>query len=263
MKKDGHIHTPFCPHGSSDAFEEYINKAIASGFSSITFTEHAPLPKGFIDPTPDQDSGMNLSELHTYIETVQHLKRAYSNQIQIQVGLEVDFIEGYEAQTMTFLNEYGPELDDSILSVHFLKQKNQYTCIDFSKETYLQFCHDIGSANAMYDLYYETVEKSIMANLGEFKPTRIGHPTLIHKFQLALSEKIDDTDRIKRILHSIKAHNLALDYNSAGLSKPLCQESYPADSFLPFIKEINLPYVFGSDAHTALDLHQHYEKIMK
>ena len=28
MKKDGHIHTPFCPHGSTDSFEQYIEKAI-------------------------------------------------------------------------------------------------------------------------------------------------------------------------------------------------------------------------------------------
>ena len=28
MKRDGHIHTPFCPHGTKDTFEEYIEKAL-------------------------------------------------------------------------------------------------------------------------------------------------------------------------------------------------------------------------------------------
>ena len=45
MKRDGHIHTPFCPHGTTDSFETYIEKAIANNFTEITFTEHAPLPQ--------------------------------------------------------------------------------------------------------------------------------------------------------------------------------------------------------------------------
>ena len=39
MKIDGHVHTPFCPHGSSDLFEQYIEKAImnqASRLASIS-----------------------------------------------------------------------------------------------------------------------------------------------------------------------------------------------------------------------------------
>ena len=55
MKKDGHVHTPFCPHGSKDHFEEYIEKALALGFKEISFTEHAPLPEGFIDTTPTKE----------------------------------------------------------------------------------------------------------------------------------------------------------------------------------------------------------------
>ena len=26
--KDGHIHTPYCPHGTDDSFEEYVQQAI-------------------------------------------------------------------------------------------------------------------------------------------------------------------------------------------------------------------------------------------
>lgn len=41
-KRDAHIHTPFCPHGSKDALKQYVEKALERGFTSITFTEHAP-----------------------------------------------------------------------------------------------------------------------------------------------------------------------------------------------------------------------------
>ncbi|WP_347862569.1 PHP domain-containing protein [Salimicrobium sp. PL1-032A] len=50
--KDGHVHTPFCPHGSEDALKTYVEKAISLGYTSVTFTEHAPLPPGFQDPAP-------------------------------------------------------------------------------------------------------------------------------------------------------------------------------------------------------------------
>ncbi|RKJ34034.1 histidinol-phosphatase HisJ, partial [Butyricicoccus sp. 1XD8-22] len=96
MKRDGHIHSPFCPHGTEDTFEQYIEKAIESGFTQITFTEHAPLPTNFKDPTPDKDSGMNPKHLKPYIEKLTELKEVYSKDISIHIGLEIDYIVGYE-----------------------------------------------------------------------------------------------------------------------------------------------------------------------
>ncbi|WP_431027531.1 histidinol-phosphatase HisJ [Lysinibacillus sp. LZ02] len=263
MKKDGHIHTPFCPHGSPDLFEHYIEKAIKYHFTEITFTEHAPLPPSFNDPTPDQDSGMDANHLQSYLLQLNDLKSHYKNKIHINIGLEVDYISGYEKETRAFLNEIGPQLDDAILSVHFLQYENEYCCIDFSDEVYLQFAEKVGGIQQLYDLYYETVWASITADLGPYKPKRIGHPTLIHKFQHAHQQQIDDDAQVKEIFHLMKKSNYELDLNSAGLSKPLCREPYPPYHLIDYAKEMNLPYVFGSDAHTVKDLHQHYNIIFK
>lgn len=261
MKIDGHIHSPYCPHGSTDSFEQYIEKAIANQFTAITFTEHAPLPAGFTDPTPDQDSGMKPAYLTDYIRDLQSLKEKYKEQLDIRIGLEVDYIIGFEQQTTAFLNEVGPYLDDAILSVHFLKHGDSYCCIDFSDDVYLQFAEQVGGITALYELYYDTVRRSIEVDLGSYKPIRIGHPTLVHKFQLAHNEPIDDATQIKELLLLIKQAGYALDVNSAGLSKPLCREPYPPLEWIAFAKDIALPIVFGSDAHTAQDLHQHYNVI--
>ena len=263
QKRDGHIHTPFCPHGSDDSFERYITKAIESGFTEITFTEHAPLPNPFIDPTPDKDSGMKHEFLRAYFEQLQRIKERYKQQIIINIGLEVDYIVGFEEQTRNFLNKVGPMLDDAILSVHFLQHNALYTCIDFSDEVYLQFAQQVGGIKPMYDLYYETVKQSILADLGPYKPKRIGHPTLIHKFQLAHDETIDDRVQIEEVLQLMKTHDYALDFNSAGLSKSFCKEPYPAIEYALFAQKIGVPIVFGSDAHTAKDLHQHYDVLQK
>ena len=261
MKKDGHIHSPFCPHGTKDSFEQYIEKAIANNFTEITFTEHAPLPTNFTDPTPDKDSGMDPKFLTSYFETLQQLKSKYASDIKINLGLEVDFIVGYETETRAFLDIVGPLLDDAILSVHFLKHQDTYTCIDFSEDVYLNFAKELGGIEQLYNLYYDTVLQSIDVNLGHFKPTRIGHPTLVHKFQLAHGKKIDDNARINEVLTKMKEKGLELDVNSAGLSKTFCKEPYPPMHMIEFARTISLPMVFGSDAHSVKDLHQHYDTI--
>ena len=261
MKRDGHIHTPFCPHGTTDTLAAYIEKAISNQFTDITFTEHAPLPKNFVDPTPQKDSGMDPALLIPYFEELQILQNQYKNRINVHIGLEVDFIVGFENETRDFLNTYGHYLDDAILSVHFLPFSGEYTCIDYSPEVFLSFCEKVGSVQQVYDLYYETVKQSIDADLGKYKPKRIGHPTLIHKFQHAHKQLIEDTMQIKQVLHHIKQAGYELDVNSAGLSKSYCKEPYPSYDMISYAKEIQLPTVFGSDAHCVDDLHQHYDKI--
>ncbi|WP_106534310.1 histidinol-phosphatase HisJ [Planomicrobium soli] len=261
MKRDGHIHTPFCPHGTKDSFELYIEKAIASGFTDISFTEHAPLPSSFTDPTPLKDSGMSLKQLYPYIDAVSKAKDAYRKEIRIRVGLEVDFIEGFEQETKTLLDEIGPSLDDAILSVHFLKIDGQYHCVDYSKEAFAAISGKAGSVQCVYDKYYQTVEASISADLGAYKPKRIGHPTLVHKFQLAHGEKIDDRTQIEQLLQRIAGVGYEIDLNSAGFSKPECLEPYPPERYIKQAADLGIPLVFGSDAHNAKGLHNHYSKL--
>ncbi|TQR18436.1 histidinol-phosphatase HisJ [Psychrobacillus vulpis] len=263
MKKDGHIHTPFCPHGSLDSFHLYIEKAIQNGFQEISFTEHAPLPSNFTDPTPELDSGMKLNQLENYLTDLHDLKKQYVKEIVILTGLEIDYITGFEQETISFLNTYGKYLDDSILSVHFLLFQNAYTCIDFSKTTYLEFIKQVGNPVSVYKLYYKTLMDSITSDLGTYKPKRIGHITLVHKFQHALTEKVNDHQDIISILTEIKNQHLQLDVNSAGLAKSYCLESYPAPPYIEKAKQLGIPLVFGSDAHQAADLHQFYDEIKK
>ncbi|EIM06627.1 histidinol-phosphatase [Planococcus antarcticus DSM 14505] len=260
MKRDGHIHTPFCPHGTKDSTELYIEKAIKSGFTDISFTEHAPLPVNFPDPTPNKDSGMNMSQLSLYIEEISHLKNVYQKDIHIRLGLEVDFIAGFEKETRSFLDEFGPDLDDAILSVHFLQVNNRYFCCDFSQDVFAVLSAACGSIEATYELYYNTVDASIQSDLGQFKPKRIGHPTLIHKFQLAHNETINDDSQIRHILQLMKKTGCELDVNGAGFSKTDCQESYPPLNYIEYAKSLGIPLVFGSDAHNVNGLHKHYEK---
>ena len=258
---DGHIHTPFCPHGSADCFEEYIEWFLKNQVDEISFTEHAPLPQGFIDTVPTKDSAMKLEQLIPYIEKIQKLKQKYQQQITINIGLEVDFIEGFEHETTKFLNEVGPLLDDSILSVHFIKYQQDYHCIDYSDEYFQKMTQLFGSVSAVYSKYYETVQQSIITNLGPYKPRRIGHITLARKFQLKFPVERSFLHEEEALLQLVKAYNLALDYNGAGVVKEFCKEPYPPNYLVEKAIQLGIPFVYGSDAHSVNGLGQGFKTL--
>lgn len=262
MKTDNHVHSPYCPHGSTDSFVEYIERGIELGLTEIAFTEHAPLPKGFIDPTPEKDSGMDADLLSEYFQELQKLKETYQDKILIKSGLEVDYIEGFEQETKTFLNEVGPLLDDSILSVHFIQNHNKWHCIDYSDDVFAEIATAFGSVDAVYTKYYDTLEKSITADLGNYKPQRIGHITLVHKFQHRFRPTKSFDHRVYQILTSIQQQHYQIDYNGAGMVKALCLEPYPPERFARRAVELGIPLRYGSDAHQAKDLGQGYESLI-
>lgn len=260
-KYDGHVHSPYCPHGSTDSLESYVEEAIKLGFKGMTFTEHAPLPPSFCDPVPDKDSGMSFERLDEYLIAVKKIKDAYQGKIEIKCGLEIDYIEGFEAETAAFLEEVGPKLDDAILSVHFLLHNNQYTCLDFSPDSFEELVQSLGSIEEVHKLYYQTVFKSLRADLGMYKPKRIGHITLVNKFQKKFP--IEDTfrDNMIKILDEVERQDLSLDYNAAGTVKPLCKEPYPPSWVIHEVANRKIPLIYGSDAHSYKGIGQGFEQL--
>lgn len=93
LKRDGHVHSPYCPHGSLDTFDMYIERALLNGISEITFTEHMPLTLKK-DPSPRNNSAMDEETLIKYLKAVKEIKDKYKDKIKINVGVEVDYIEG-------------------------------------------------------------------------------------------------------------------------------------------------------------------------
>lgn len=258
IKKDAHVHTPFCPHGTKDDFVLYIEKAIKMGFHEISFTEHAPFPNEFIDPTPKQDSAMDFHKLEEYIYILKTLKKEFEKDIKINIGLEVDFLIGYESKTTELLNQYGHEFDDSILSVHFLKVGEKYYCLDFDHHTFQHLVQLKEGVSNVYELYYQTVYQAVLSDLGPYKPKRIGHLTLIRKFQKLFPENNRYMKWIEQILTEMAKRQMELDVNVAGLRKEYCGEIYPPKYVINIAIQQKIPLVYGSDAHSAKDVGANY-----
>ncbi|MGO0806925.1 histidinol-phosphatase HisJ, partial [Clostridioides difficile] len=118
--------------------------------------EHLPLPENFIDPSPLKDSAMKLEEMESYLKEGHELQEKYKDKIKVNIGVEVDYIEGYEIETELLLNKYGKYLNDGILSVHMIKGNKRYYCIDFSEKEFKKIINDLGSLEELYNKYYDT-----------------------------------------------------------------------------------------------------------
>lgn len=261
MKWDGHTHTNFCPHGTKDNLEDYVERAIQLGFTDYSITEHAPLPENFVDPTPQKDSAMRLDDLEAYFAECMRVKEKYKDRINVKIGLEIDYLVGWEEETKRFLNEVGPRMDDAILSVHFLPLDDRWCCLDYSPEEFEGLIKHLGSVDEVYAYYYEVMRKAVEADLGPYKPKRIGHFTLVEKFKIKYPSTNQNLwwDNAVEVLKKIKDKGYQLDFNTAGIRKPLCRDVYPSAGLFNLAKQMEIPFVYGSDAHQAKEVGQNYQ----
>lgn len=258
--RDGHMHSPYCPHGTKDSFDMYVEKALIEGLEEITFTEHMPFPCYFIDDKDFQDEcAPNFEAINKYFEEVEKIKLRYADRIKINIGLEVDFVEGYEEETKKVLNLYGPKLEDGLLSVHFIKIEDQYVAID-GRDGFEQALNLLGSVEKVYDKYYETLLIAIQSELGAYKPKRIGHPNLIRIFNKLYPLEYKNYELLEKIVKELKKRNYEVDVNTAGLRKPYCGEIYVADTFKELVNKYAVKKVYGSDSHTAKDVGRDFDK---
>lgn len=276
LKRDGHTHSQFCLHGSGEDTESFILKAIKEGFAIYSITEHAPLPPDFVEALPypanlKRSIQLAENELDSYIPTVEKLKHKYRDSLQILTGFEIDYLPGCETYTRAFLRDYGPFLDDALLSVHFTVGAGGWRCMDESPQDFGEGLLDFyGSYEKVQLQYYQTVKQALTADLGKYKPRRISHLTLCNKFQRHFKQTGKVSEAVKKeiveILQTIKKQGYSLDFNVSGLFKPYCGEIYPTPWIAHLARGYGIPLVYGSDAHSVDQVgraYSEYEKIIK
>lgn len=273
LKQDGHSHTEFCPHGSGDDVELMIQKAIRLGFESYSITEHAPLPPAFATEYAGLETGyteasMTMSDLPAYFKKVRRMQDKYGAQIQINVGFEVDFLPNQVQWTRDFLNEYGPQTTDNVLSVHFMQgTDDHFWCVDDTLDDFEKgLLKHASHGQSLYHQYFKAVTEAVNADLGAYAPKRIGHITLIKKFQdyfgLPRAYDAETKQVITTLLQEVKQHGDELDYNAAGLYKEFCNETYPDADILKQAQQMQIPLVYGSDAHSVKEVGHGYHTLM-
>ena len=237
MRIDLHNHTTLCNHATG-TMEEYIQRAIELGIDVFGFSEHAPM-KNFED-----GYRLVLEKKSLYENSVKQLQEKYKDDIKILLGYEVDFIDGD-----FILDEIiNSKVDYLIGSVHYINDWG-FDNPEFIKE------YEKRDINQIWRDYFDAV--TLMARSGKFDI--VGHLDLIKVFKYLPTQDIRQI--AKNAMHAIKASNMVLEINSAGLRKPI-GEQYPSMQLLQMAYEMDIPITFSSDAHSIEQVGFEYETVV-
>lgn len=235
MKSNCHTHTNYCD-GKNTA-EEMVKKAIASGFSTLGFSGHAPM-------SFRSDWEMSHEKLELYYNEITALKEKYKDEIEILCGIELD--SDYELK-----KEYS--FDYILSSVHHIHKGGKIYPIDLAAGE-LATCADKeygGDWRKLAEEYFENVADFIVSE----KTDIVGHFDLITKFneQSPLFDESDEEYR-KSALRSIdrimdEKPDVVFEVNTGAMFRCGNRKPYPADFILKRICERGGRITISSDAH--------------
>ncbi|MBF0484929.1 MAG: histidinol-phosphatase HisJ [Candidatus Omnitrophica bacterium] len=224
---DYHMHTPLCGHATG-APQAYAKRAIQTGLVEIGFSDHAPL-LSHKDPTITMD----YSQLPIYHDMVESVRAEFSGELTVRVGIEADYMAGYEDRTKAMLAQYP--YDYVIGSVHFIDKWGFDDPIQLKQ-------WDIRDVDEVYREYFRLLRKSALARIFDI----LGHVDLVKKFNF--HPKKDLTDEVEENARIFKKTGVVIEINTSGLRKP-AKEIYPSLHDLKIYCQKGIPITFGSDAH--------------
>lgn len=245
MYIDYHTHHARCGHAVGE-LEEYVKRGIEMGLHQIGLSDHMPL----IHVKPEDyypEMAMPMEELPRYVEECMTLKDRYKGQIEVRVGLEGDYIEGYERHIEKIIQDYP--WDYVIGSVHFL---GEWDITDFRQT------HGWEGKDPLdvYRKYYDAVQKAAATGLYDI----MGHLDVIKRFGFSPGvEHIDEVIALEQAaLAAVSRSGKAMELNASGLSKA-CEEMFPSRRMLEEAMRLGIPLTLGSDAHQPQKLGEHLD----
>lgn len=222
MKANYHTHTWRCMHATGTE-REYVENAIEGGLKILGFSDHTPYPY-----PEDFTSGMRMgvNQLESYVDTVLALKAEYRDDIEIHLGLEVEYQRAYFAKLQRIVAEYPIEY--FLLAQHFIDCE-----IDGAWSG--RATDDVRILRAYCEQTSEAMET------GYF--TYFAHPDLIRFTG-------DDgiyADQMRKLCRKAKSLRIPIEVNFLGIYE---ERWYPNERFWKIAGEEGCEVVFGVDAHT-------------
>ncbi len=234
LQGDFHVHTNFSDGKNTP--EEMVQKAIALGFATLGFTDHAHMNDG-------REWGMTREDTVKYCQEIRRLKEKYRDQIEILCGIEQDY--------------YSPDSVDGfdyvIASVHGMRRGEHVAEVDWSLETYEEVLREDyqGDAYAFIENYYRH-----LAEVAKKIPCAIiGHIDLVTKFQEVSPKFNEDHPRYRAAseaaVRELVKSGALFEVNCGAMSRGYRTTPYPAPQLLKLIQELGGEVIITGDCHDA------------
>lgn len=255
-----HTHSRYCD--GKGELREYVEYALAHGFSHLGFSGHAPVPF-------ENTFGIKADQYLNYCNEVRALRDEYAGRIDIKLGLEIDYIPGV-LEDFSELKERG-NLDYCIGSVHLVPHPDianhrmqldpehpELWFIDGSKwETYDQGLNEIfhGDIRAGVKAFFHQSCEMIERN----RPTIVGH---FDKIVMHNRGRYFDYEEpwflnlVNETVQLIKETGCIAEINTRGIYKKRHNDYYPARRTLVEMNRKGIPVIVSTDAHSPENLDQ-------
>lgn len=216
-----HTHTPRCRHAKGSE-REYVESAIKAGLQVLGFSDHSPqiFPGGYYSTFR-----MYPEQLEDYVQTVLALRKEYAGQIQIPLGLELEYYPALLPNLMPILRDQP--MDYLLLGQHFVGNEydDHYTGYPTEEKRLLEkYC----------DQTIEAMQTGLFAYFA--------HPDLVN-FR---GDTATYVRQVRRICREAKSCGIPLEYNLLGLSEG---KHYPNIRFWEVAAEEGCDVILGRDAH--------------
>ena len=216
-----HTHTWRCKHAQGTE-REYIERAIEGKMKILGFSDHTPMPYD-----GDYVSGvkMDIGQLEEYVDTLLKLKEEYKQDIEIHVGLEVEYYPRYFEKLLAITGQYPIEY--FLLAQHFL-----------GNEIDDRYCGEPTDDEKLLKRYYDQTKEAL--ETGRF--TYFAHPDI---FNFTGDKEIYDY-WIRQLCTYAKGLDIPLEINFLGIGE---SRHYPNPEFWRIAGEVGNKVIFGADAH--------------
>jgi len=239
-----HTHTSFSD--GSDKPERYIKEAVSQNLSTLGFTDHSPVPF-------TNSFALREEKLNDYCNEISDLKMKYSSgsEIDILLGLEIDFIPGITTSIGDFRKNNF--FDYVIGSVHLVKNTStsDFWFIDGPEiSIYEEGLSNVfnGDIRKAVTAYYRQIQEMVALH----KPDIVGHLDKVKMYNRGryFSEKDNWYEAlIDETLEVIKETGCVLEVNTRGLYKHRSDSLFPGITVLKKICSNKIPITLCSDAH--------------
>lgn len=216
-----HTHTWRCKHATGSE-REYVEAAIEGGMKILGFSDHTPMPyrNGYVSNVK-----MDMNQLEDYVNTILRLKKEYRREIEIYLGLEVEYYPAYFEKLLEITGAYP--MDYFLLAQHYL-----------GNETDDAFCGEASQDNERLKRYCRQTKEALKTGCFSY----FAHPDFLNFH--------GDTEvyqkEIRELCICARELEIPLELNFLGIWE---KRHYPNPAFWKIAGEVGNHVIFGADAH--------------
>lgn len=264
MLSNYHTHSHYCD--GKGQLRDYVEYALAHGFTHLGFSGHAPVPFENNFAISDQDYPQ-------YCNEVRALKEEYRGRIDIRLGLEIDYIPGILEDFTPLIRQGG--LEYVIGSVHLVvnpdnphpEPPDPSLNTNHPNPPYLWFID--GSKQGTYDdglnrIFHGDIRKGVRTFFHQTNEMiERTHPTIVGHFDKIVMHNRDRyftydepwfMDLVQETIQLIREVGCIAEINTRGLYKKRHSDYYPARNTIRLMNEKNIPVMVTTDAHEPENL---------